>query len=94
LESIAKVGGGYGDWVRLVRECQELGLISIPVAMNPVPGAILQETSEEQSESGQDAIPEVTSSDSPDQQNSSDPDAHTPWYTPRFWWPTETSEPS
>jgi hypothetical protein len=37
LQGIAQVGGGYGDWVSFVRECQELGFISTPVAMNPVP---------------------------------------------------------
>ncbi len=39
LQAIAQVGGGYGDWVSFVRECQEQRLIDIPVAMNPVPAA-------------------------------------------------------
>lgn len=37
LQGIAQVGGGYGDWVSFVRECQETGFMSCPVAMNPVP---------------------------------------------------------
>jgi len=37
LEGIAQVGGGYGDWVSFVRECQEKQLMDTLVVMNPIP---------------------------------------------------------
>lgn len=94
LEAIAKVGGGYGDWVRLVRESQEMGMISIPVAMNPVPGADLQETGNQQDGAQGEEATSETSSGLPDQDNTIIPDADTPWYKPRFRWPAVNSEQS
>jgi hypothetical protein len=83
LQGIAQVGGGYGDWVSFVRECQELGFMSIPVAMNPIPptgrsydresawaAGEGKPTVQQQAPEAVPAIEEETASDSP-------------WYQ---WW--------
>jgi hypothetical protein len=82
LQSIGQVGGGYGDWVSFVRECQSLGFMTTPLAMNPVPATgrtFDRETGTSVTESTEKLEGIGIDYDNP-------AEVHSAWYKPWTWW--------
>ncbi|MFO0942434.1 MAG: flagellar basal body P-ring protein FlgI [Pirellulales bacterium] len=79
LLAITQVGGGYGDWVNFVRECQEKKFMNIPVAMNPVPSTGRVFDRETRS-----SINEVDPTDL--EPASQETEVSSTWYKPWTWW--------
>lgn len=82
LEGIAQVGGGYGDWVSFVRECQENQLIETLVVMNPIPdqGRAFEE-SQAAKATAERADSEVETASLPPETTQEGS-----WYKPWSWW--------
>jgi hypothetical protein len=78
LRAMVQVRSGYGDWVSLVRQCQEHRLMDVPVAMNPVPSS--GRTYDRQTQSS----PEVSAVD--ELEMASQGEATKGWYNPWSWW--------
>ncbi len=88
LTAISDVGGNYGDWVSFTRECSELGYLSEPMAMNPIPTAgreydRIRKTSVETGLEPGEAMPVATfqAEEKIDTAKSS-----VAWYNPFTWW--------
>lgn len=89
LAAITEVGGGYGDWVKFVRECHENGFISEPVALSPIPrsGRTYQRKQTTQLEPGESLIPQ-TIINTPEIESSDEDtseDESSVWYNPLSW---------
>jgi Flagellar P-ring protein len=80
LHAIGQVGGGYGDWVSFVRECQELGFINVPVAQNPVPttGRVFDRSTGTSLEMPPQEVSEI-------ENRSQQPVEDSVWYKPWTW---------
>ncbi len=79
LVAISQVGGGYGDWVSFVRECQEKQFMNVPVAMNPVPATGRMFDRETRS-----SITEVDPADL--EPTAEEEEISSTWYKPWTWW--------
>lgn len=82
LLAIGQIGGGYGDWVSFVRECQSLGFMATPVAMNPVP--VTGRTFDRESGSEETESPE-TKQETVGNQDDSTAKVSSAWYKPWTW---------
>ncbi|MBX3423934.1 MAG: flagellar basal body P-ring protein FlgI [Pirellulaceae bacterium] len=84
LQAIGQVGGGYGDWVNLVRQCHESKLIDVPVCMNPVPN--IQSPLEADDESSATTTADAGQAMSPSSTETTDRATGTAWLRPWSWW--------
>ena len=88
LSAISDVGGNYGDWVSFTRECSELGYLTVPLAMNPVPTSgreydrVRKKSVESTLEPGE-AMPETTFQA---ETKTDDAASTVAWYNPFTWW--------
>ncbi len=88
LTAISDVGGNYGDWVSFTRECSELGYLSEPMAMNPVPTAgreydRVRKTSVEKGLEPGEAMPVATFQA---EEKTDAAESSVAWYNPFTWW--------
>lgn len=88
LDGIAQVGGGYGDWVSFVRECQELKMIETLVVMNPIPD---QGRAYQKSQGDRVASEDALSPSDPSTETTLEADARS-WYKPWSWWNTVSQQ--
>ena len=88
LTAISDVGGSYGDWVSFTRECSAQGVLTEPLAINPVPTAgraydrVNKRSIEAQLEPGE-AMPATTYQA---EKKTDDAKTMVAWYNPFTWW--------
>lgn len=88
LTALSDVGATYGDWVSFTRECSEKGVLTEPLAMNPLPTAgraydrVNKRSIEAQLEPGE-AMPATTYQA---EKKTDDAKATVAWYNPFTWW--------